>query len=75
MEIPQVTIKQEKDNFTPAVESNEDYKSEILDLLEIKVEPVKIEPYSHEPEPDNLDQESKLTEEAKIIENDNKYIL
>ena len=69
MEAPQVSIKQEKDddyNFTLATEPDINFETHILDLLEIKVDPVKIEPCSYIPEPDNLDQQVKLSEEAKI---------
>ena len=69
MEVPQVSIKQETDddfNFTPATEPDVKYEQPILDLMEIKAEPVKLEPYSYVSEPDNSDQEVKLSEKAKM---------
>ena len=69
MEVPQVSIKQENvDNFsfTLATEPNVKNETEILNLMEIKVEPVKLEPCFYVPEPDNLKQEVKLSEEEKM---------
>ena len=76
MEVPQVTIKQEKDdNLTFTTEFNVNYTTPIFDLQDIKQEFVKVEPCFDVYEPTELDQELKLSEETHTIVNDDKYML
>ena len=70
MEVPQA-IKQEKVDYF-ATEPDENFDSNILNSMEIKLEPIKIEPYSYTLEPNNFVQKYNLTEEAKMIGNNDK---
>ena len=69
MEVPQ-TIKQENVNYF-ATEPDVKFETNI-DVMEIKLEPIKIEPHTFVPEPNNLVQKLDLTEESKMIGN-NEY--
>ena len=74
MEVPEEvsqTIKQEKvDDF--AAEPNLNFETNILDSMEIKLEPIKTEPHSYEAEPYNLVEKLHLMEGAKMIGNNDK---
>ena len=72
MEVTQ-NIKQEKADYL-ATEQNVNFETHILDSMEIKVEPVKIELNSNVPEPNNLVQNFYLTKEAKTIGNTDKSL-
>ena len=65
MEVPQ-TIKQEKVDYF-ATETDVKFETNLCDLIEIKKEPIKVEPHSYVHEPNNLDQKFSLPEKAKMI--------
>ena len=64
-----------QDEETVTLATYVNHETRTLDLMEIKVEPIKIEPCSYLPEPDNLNQDLKLSEEAIIIGSNNKNLL
>ena len=68
MEEPQ-TIKPEKVNYF-AREEDVNIETQTFHSMEIKLEPIKIEP--HSPEPNNLAQKCNLTKKAIIIEKNDK---
>jgi len=78
MEVAQVSVKQENtDSFCLAEEPNADSDTKILNLMEIKVEPVKIEPPEEPPyyesEQKNLDPIIKLSE-VKLIKSEKSLL-
>ena len=67
MEVPQ-TIKQEKVDYV-ATEPDVKFETNILDSIELKLEPIELEPHLNVHEPNNFIENYNLTEVAKMIGN------